>query len=82
MMSMHDRLMLNEDGCIVVVLPLQDVKPDNIILEGGQWGGRVFLVDFGGVQVRVRVAVWSCAARAPPHVLVGRGPGPAGFIGV
>lgn len=28
----------------------RDVKPDNIILEGGQWGGRVFLVDFGGVQ--------------------------------
>ncbi|GIL85278.1 hypothetical protein Vretimale_10750 [Volvox reticuliferus] len=28
----------------------RDVKPENIILEGGQWGGRVFLVDFGGVQ--------------------------------
>ncbi|GLC59967.1 hypothetical protein PLESTB_001559000 [Pleodorina starrii] len=28
----------------------RDVKPDNIILEGGTWGGRVFLVDFGGVQ--------------------------------
>ncbi|KAG2424567.1 hypothetical protein HXX76_014447 [Chlamydomonas incerta] len=28
----------------------RDVKPDNIILEGGAWGGRVYLVDFGGVQ--------------------------------
>ena len=31
----------------------RDIKPDNIILEGSgeEWGGRVFLVDFGGVQV-------------------------------
>ena len=28
----------------------RDVKPENIILEGGKPGGRVFLVDFGGVQ--------------------------------
>ncbi|KAG2493916.1 hypothetical protein HYH03_007852 [Edaphochlamys debaryana] len=28
----------------------RDVKPDNIVLEGGTWGGRVYLVDFGGVQ--------------------------------
>eukprot|EP00198_Chlamydomonas_reinhardtii_P000872 XP_001690207.1 predicted protein [Chlamydomonas reinhardtii] len=28
----------------------RDVKPDNIIVEGGAWGGRVYLVDFGGVQ--------------------------------
>ncbi|KAF5832434.1 kinase-like domain-containing protein [Dunaliella salina] len=28
----------------------RDVKPENIILEGGRWGGRVYLVDFGGVQ--------------------------------
>jgi len=28
----------------------RDVKPENIVLEGGSWGGRVFLVDFGGVQ--------------------------------
>lgn len=28
----------------------RDVKPENIILEGGRPGGRVFLVDFGGVQ--------------------------------
>ncbi|MEW5312551.1 MAG: hypothetical protein WDW38_004178 [Sanguina aurantia] len=28
----------------------RDVKPENIILEGGSWSGRVYLVDFGGVQ--------------------------------
>uniref|UniRef100_A0A7S0RK56 non-specific serine/threonine protein kinase n=1 Tax=Chlamydomonas leiostraca TaxID=1034604 RepID=A0A7S0RK56_9CHLO len=28
----------------------RDVKPENIILEGGVWGGKVRLVDFGGVQ--------------------------------
>ncbi|DBA82766.1 hypothetical protein WJX77_011526 [Trebouxia sp. C0004] len=28
----------------------RDVKPENIVLEGGKAGGRVFLVDFGGVQ--------------------------------
>lgn len=28
----------------------RDVKPANIILEGGKPGGKVFLVDFGGIQ--------------------------------
>lgn len=28
----------------------RDVKAENVILEGGRSGGRVFLVDFGGVQ--------------------------------
>eukprot|EP00955_Chlamydomonas_euryale_P053785 355617-Chlamydomonas_euryale.AAC.6 len=28
----------------------RDIKPSNIVIEGGTWGGRVFLVDFGGVQ--------------------------------
>lgn len=28
----------------------RDIKPDNIILNGGNWGGAVYLVDFGGVQ--------------------------------
>ena len=26
------------------------MKPENIVLEGGKAGGRVYLVDFGGVQ--------------------------------
>ena len=28
----------------------RDVKAENIVLEGGRAGGRVYLVDFGGVQ--------------------------------
>jgi serine/threonine protein kinase len=28
----------------------RDIKPENVVLEGGQWGGQVFLIDFGGVQ--------------------------------
>jgi serine/threonine protein kinase len=28
----------------------RDIKPENVVLEGGKFGGRVFLVDFGGVQ--------------------------------
>ncbi|GBF99745.1 serine threonine kinase [Raphidocelis subcapitata] len=28
----------------------RDIKPANVVLEGGEWGGRVFLIDFGGVQ--------------------------------
>ena len=28
----------------------RDVKPENVVLGGGRAGGRVFLVDFGGVQ--------------------------------
>lgn len=32
------------------------MKPENIILEGGRPGGRVYLVDFGGVQVHYKCA--------------------------
>lgn len=28
----------------------RDIKPSNVVIEGGKTGGRVFLVDFGGVQ--------------------------------
>ncbi|PRW59623.1 serine threonine kinase [Chlorella sorokiniana] len=34
----------------------RDVKPDNIVLEGGRTGGRVYLVDFGGVQAAAATA--------------------------
>lgn len=30
--------------------PAHAMQPENIVIEGGAWGGRVFLVDFGGVQ--------------------------------
>lgn len=33
----------------------RDVKPENVVLEGGTWGGRVILVDFGGVQGTAQV---------------------------
>jgi len=26
----------------------RDIKPDNVVIEGGQWGGKVLVVDFGG----------------------------------
>ena len=28
----------------------RDVKPANVVLEGGSWDGRAYLIDFGGVQ--------------------------------
>lgn len=28
----------------------RDVKPENIVMKGGDWDGRLYLVDFGGVQ--------------------------------
>ncbi|PSC76759.1 serine threonine kinase [Micractinium conductrix] len=34
----------------------RDVKPENIVIEGGRTGGRVFLVDFGGVQAAATTA--------------------------
>lgn len=45
------------------------MKPENIVLEGGAAGGRVFLVDFGGVQVRAlgapgRPAAQPCSREA------------------
>ena len=30
----------------------RDIKPENVVIHGGQPGGHVYLVDFGGVQVR------------------------------
>ena len=34
----------------------RDVKPENVILGGGKTGGKVYLVDFGGVQVHLMSA--------------------------
>lgn len=28
----------------------RDIKPENVVLEGGKWDGRIYLIDFGGVQ--------------------------------
>ena len=38
------------------LLLCRDIKPENIVLEGGKAGGRVRLVDFGGVQAAARNA--------------------------
>ena len=38
------------------VLLCRDIKPENIVLEGGKAGGQVRLVDFGGVQAAARNA--------------------------
>ena len=35
----------------------RDVKPENIVLEDSQPGGRVYLVDFGGVQVSAQLRI-------------------------
>lgn len=31
----------------------RDIKPENVLLQGGQSDGKVFLVDLGGVQVSI-----------------------------
>ena len=38
------------------LLLCRDIKPENIVLEGGKAGGQVRLVDFGGVQAAARSA--------------------------
>ena len=43
----------------------RDVKPSNVVVEGGVAGGRVFLVDFGGVQAA------AAAGELPGSTIVG-----------
>lgn len=43
----------------------RDIKPSNIVIEGGRTGGRVFLVDFGGVQAA------AAAGEMPSSTVVG-----------
>jgi serine/threonine protein kinase len=40
----------------------RDIKPENVVLEGGQWGGRVYLIDFGGVQGAASAAAGAAAS--------------------
>lgn len=47
----------------------RDIKPENVILEGGRWGGRVYLVDFGGVQGVTGAGVWGVGCRWGPQGL-------------
>ncbi|WIA18005.1 hypothetical protein OEZ85_009492 [Tetradesmus obliquus] len=37
----------------------RDIKPENVVLEGGKWDGRVYLIDFGGVQGVANAAEFS-----------------------
>jgi hypothetical protein len=39
-----------ETLCLAVNVNCRDIKPENVVLEGGKWDGRVYLIDFGGVQ--------------------------------
>eukprot|EP00877_Chromochloris_zofingiensis_P011946 jgi/Chrzof1/7004/Cz02g07100.t1 len=41
----------------------RDIKPENVVIEGGQWGGRVYLIDFGGVQGTVNAGRWARRVR-------------------
>jgi serine/threonine protein kinase len=36
----------------------RDIKPENVVVEGGKWGGRVYLIDFGGVQGSSGLGGW------------------------
>jgi serine/threonine protein kinase len=57
----------------------RDIKPENVVVEGGKWGGRVYLIDFGGVQGSSGLGVWppnTCSNLLPSlHVYDGT-PGP------
>ena len=44
----------------------RDIKPGNVVLEGGKEGGRVYLVDFGGVQVWCVSVMEGCWSRVYP----------------
>jgi hypothetical protein len=61
-----------------LLLACRDIKPENIVLEGGQWGGRVYLIDFGGVQgsSAVGACCWTVGGRmavALPRLVAGLG---------
>jgi serine/threonine protein kinase len=43
----------------------RDIKPENAVLEGGKWGGRIYLIDFGGVQGSSGIGETSREARQP-----------------
>ena len=51
------------------MLLCRDIKPENIVLEGGNAGGRVRLVDFGGVQAAARNAE---GAGGPGTTVIGK----------
>lgn len=47
----------------------RDVKPENIVIENGQSGGSVYLIDFGGVQVRsMFLSVHNYALKSMPFI--------------
>lgn len=46
----------------------RDLKPENVVIEGGRWGGKVYLVDFGGSVAAAAspAAAASYGAQLPP----------------
>lgn len=83
--SLHLLIMQRQHTCIVsataeterlYLRKLVQVKPDNIILEGGVWSGRVYLLDFGGVQVGIHAEsiyfLHSCIASIACHFCICR----------
>ena len=49
----------------------RDVKPENIVVEGGRSGGKVYLVDFGSVQVGGDGGGYESSIRGSPGLVHG-----------
>ncbi len=50
---MHQAVARSSEKIVCALHPVPVLQPENIVIEGGAWGGKVYLVDFGGVQVSI-----------------------------